>query len=98
MKVFFQRIRKITEVDCITLYKRLFTQGELISKLAERITLPDEIEQIIADTKLSLSKVQMSYEDISPLLYLKLKLEGSDTYSDIRQVVIDIMVSDNVMP
>lgn len=89
MKLFSTRLRKITEVDSISLYKRLFTERGLLHKVAKGIGLPEEIEQIIIDTAENLSKDNLSYEDSLPLLYLKLKIEGSDTFTNIKQVVID---------
>jgi DNA helicase II / ATP-dependent DNA helicase PcrA len=89
MKVFTERLRKITEVDCVALYKRLFSETDLFHKITKGMKLPDEIEQIIVDTKISLSNEKLNYEDTAPLLYLKLKMEGSNVFSDIKQVVID---------
>lgn len=88
-KIFMARLRRFTEVDYESLYRELFQSPELFSKLARGLELPEEIERIVRCTKASLAKGYAHYEDCAPLLYLKLKVEGSDLFSDIRQVVID---------
>ena len=88
-KIFMARLRRFTEVNYENLYRELFQSPELFSKLARGLELPEEIERIVRRTKASLAKGYAHYEDCAPLLYLKLKVEGSDLFSDIRQVVID---------
>lgn len=83
-----ERIQKFTEVDYKEVYRLLFRDRLLFAKLSQGITLPEEIEEILAMTAESLDQGDLSYEDSAALLFLKLKLEGGD-YSEIRQVVID---------
>lgn len=88
-KVFQSRLRKITEVDYFALYKMLFNERNIFQKISQGLSLPDNVEQIIAVTRDNLNKGHIFYEDCAPLLYLKLQLEGSDSFTDIKQVVID---------
>lgn len=91
---FFDRLYNFTRVDYLNLYKMLFLSKGLFKKLAKGLTLPDDIDIILAQTGKALIdeglvNQNLKHEDFAPLLYLKLRLEGSDYFPDIRQVVID---------
>ena len=88
-KVFTHKLQQYTEIDFFQLYCRLFDEGELFERLAKGLTLPEELEDIRTQTKKNLERGQSFYEDCAPLLYLKLKLEGSELFPEIKQVVID---------
>lgn len=88
-KIFMKRLRKFTEVNYFDLYKTIFNDDNLFYKLSKGLTLPEEIKKILINTKNNINKDYISYEDCSPLIYLKLKLEGSKEFSEIKQVVID---------
>ncbi|MDD2553470.1 MAG: AAA family ATPase [Desulfotomaculaceae bacterium] len=86
---FVNRIHRYTEVDYLSLYRTLFLNDELFARLASGLQLPDNIGEIIAMTRDNLAGGTVFYEDCAPLLYLKLRLEGSSAFSGISQVVID---------
>ena len=88
-KAFRERIQRFTKVDYKRLYELLFSQRGLLVKLSQGLELQENIEEIVITTKQNLRKGQVHYEDYAPLLYLKLKIEGSDLYSEIKHVVID---------
>lgn len=88
-KAFSRRLKSFTEVDYYELYKLLFTNLKLFYKLAEGFKLPHGIGKIISETRNSLDKGYINYEDCAPLMYLKLKMEGSELFPEIRQIVID---------
>lgn len=88
-KSFQNRLHKFTRVDYWDLYQRLFRQPGLFLKLSRGLDLPEDFEQIVSTTKENLQKGQVRFEDCAPLLYLKLKIEGCNLFSDIKQVVID---------
>lgn len=88
-KVFTERLKKITEIDYFKLYALLFSDKKLFYTLAHGLKLPDSIESILNRTWDNLDKKNICFEDCAPLLYLKLRLEGSDRFSEIRHVVID---------
>lgn len=89
-RVFMDRLHRFTEVDYVHLYKALFDDPGLFKRLAGGLVeLPEDIEQIITETRGCLEKGYVHYEDCGPLLYLKLRVEGSSMFPDIRHVVID---------
>lgn len=88
-KVFMKHIHSFTKVHYMDLYKILFNKNGLIFKLSKGLELPKNIEQIIWETSMGLEKGYISYEDCAPLIYIKLKIEGNDNFSNIRQLVID---------
>lgn len=88
-KRFMQQLQKFTTVDYLTMYKTLFGDEDLFVRLSQGLDVPKNITEIIAATNRTLAKGQISYADCSPLMYLKLKVEGSDAYPDITQVFID---------
>jgi len=88
-RVFMGRLREFTEVDYARIYKTLFNEPGLFFKLARGLQLPEDIEQMILKTKESLEKGCVQHEDCAPLLFLMLRVEGSNMFSDIKHVVID---------
>lgn len=84
-----KRLKKFTTVDYFNLYSLLFQQKGLLNKLSQGLPLPDSVEQIITITRDSLNNRQLLYEDCSPLVYLKLIIEGIDLFPEIKQVVVD---------
>ncbi|MBZ9621910.1 AAA family ATPase [Clostridium sp. FP2] len=88
-KVLMRHLHKFTEVDYADLYKLLFNKTGLLLKLSNGLELPKNIDQMILETTRSLHKGYINYEDCAPLLYIKLKLNGSREFSAIQQVVID---------
>lgn len=86
---FMTNIRRFTSVDYFKLYTMLFNNQDLILKLSKGVELPKRINDILNKTKRDLSSGQLGYEDALALLYLKIKLEGSELFQNIKYVVID---------
>ncbi|MHB1127877.1 MAG: HelD family protein [Bacillota bacterium] len=86
---FRRRLHQITQVSYAQLYKMLFDDRRLFLKLAQGLALPHHLDQIISTTKANLEKGLINYEDCASLLYLKLSIEGCDSFSEVRHVVID---------
>ncbi len=84
-----RRLRRFTSVDYWEIYVRLFSDPQYLHALAHDLDLPGEINEIIRITNQNLQQRKLFYEDYAPLLYLKLKVEGTELLSDIRHVVID---------
>ncbi|QUH21285.1 HelD family protein [Alkaliphilus sp. B6464] len=84
-----KNIRKFTEIDYLHMYSVLFNKTGLFSKLAQGLELPEDIEQVIEITKNNLERGYLCFEDCAPLLFIRLKIEGNDMFSEIKQVVID---------
>ncbi|HZW82087.1 MAG TPA: UvrD-helicase domain-containing protein [Candidatus Deferrimicrobium sp.] len=88
-KIFLQRLQEFTTVDYVKMYETLFADRELFFRLSQGLELPENIEQIISSTREALNTENISYADCGPLLYLKLKLNGNEIFSEIKHVVID---------
>lgn len=83
------RVRRFTEVDYMEIYRLLFSDKKLFFGLARGMELPQDIEEILETTRRNLEKGYIEYEDCAPLLYIKLSLEGSEAFNEIRHTVID---------
>ncbi|MCX7747979.1 MAG: AAA family ATPase [Clostridia bacterium] len=88
-KDFLYRLKRVTEIDYYRLYELLYNEEGLFLKLAHDLPLPENVEEMISYTWERLKKGNIDYEDCAPLLYLKLKLEGNEYFSDVKQVVVD---------
>lgn len=82
-------IRNMMSVDFTDVYNQLFLNKGLLKRLARDIELPDEIDEIIELSKNQIKQGNYFYEDCAPLIYLKLKVDGSDEFKEIKHVVID---------
>ncbi len=88
-KAFTKRLKKFMEVDYLHIYNSLFSDSRLFDRLTQGLKLPADIGEIIKETRKSLEKGYIYYEDCAPLMYLKLKVEGCELFDGIKQVVID---------
>ncbi|MDD4088750.1 MAG: AAA family ATPase [Tissierellia bacterium] len=85
-----ERIRKYTEFESFELYKKLFSDINIFKKISKGLDLPENIDEIISYTNTALSDpFNIPYADGIALMYLKIKAEGCDLFSDIKQVVVD---------
>ena len=84
-----REIQKFTELNMEELYRKLFREKALFYQLAEGIELPDCMEAIFAFTKEKLNHHLLSYDDAIILAFLNLKINGTNEYRNIKQVVID---------
>jgi DNA helicase-2/ATP-dependent DNA helicase PcrA len=84
-----KNIRKFTELNLFTLYKKLFSDKKAFHRLAKGIELPDRIEDIIDFTRVSLEQDTLHYDDALALVFLNLKTKGYTDLKSIKQVVID---------
>lgn len=84
------RIHKFTEFNSYDLYKKLFSDKDLFKMLAKGLTLPDNIDEIIEYTNKSITDpYNIPYSDGIALMYLKIKAEGTESLSRIKQVIVD---------
>lgn len=84
-----KEIKKFTEFDVESLYRKLLDEEEYFYDLAEDIELPDCIEDILRFTRENLSAGLLCYDDTPALAYMKVKLSNMNPYVNIKQVVID---------
>jgi DNA helicase-2/ATP-dependent DNA helicase PcrA len=86
-------VKKLKFVDGMGMYKRLFTDSEVIRKLMTRVEGTDIIcsnfKEIAAYTVERLEGRDIPYEDTTPIVYLKATFEGMPTLNRIKQVIID---------
>lgn len=83
-------LRKFTEVDVTTLYKKLISDKQYFYSLAEGSELPDCIDDILIFTQENLCTNRLQYDDAAVLAFLNLKINGAaNEYKAIKQVVID---------
>lgn len=88
-KVLMKELSKFADINYLELYKFLFSNSKLLRKLSKGLKLPLNIEEIIKYTNINLENKFISYEDCTPLIYLNLKLNGTNDFSQIAHVVID---------
>lgn len=84
-----QNIEGFTKLNVLSLYKTLFRDPNYFHRLAEGITIPDDIDPILEYTRENLQKEQLAFEDGLALALLELKLNGFRYGKSIKQVVID---------
>jgi len=85
-----ERLRKFTEFESFEIYKKLFSDINLFKKISKGLELPENIDEIIRYTNTALSDpFNIPYADGIALMYLKIKAEGCDLFSEIKQVVVD---------
>jgi len=82
-------IMQIDQIDFTALYRSLFVDPVLFYNLARGLTLPDNIDEILAFCRQSGDPQILSYEDALAKAYLKILLDGTKTYPDIKQIVVD---------
>ncbi len=87
---FLNKIHKFTEFNSHDLYKKMFSDKRLFKKLAQGLSLPDNIDDIIDCTNQSIADpYNIPYADGIAMMYLKVKAEGTDSLSRIKQVIVD---------
>lgn len=82
-------IESFTSINVTEIYRRLFHDRDYFYRLADQITVPDNIDDIFIFTQENLYDHFLYYDDAAVLAYLKVKIYGSDQYKNIRQVVVD---------
>jgi DNA helicase-2/ATP-dependent DNA helicase PcrA len=86
-----RRVKRLSFLDVPAIYRRLFENNQ---SLLERVNasehrLPDKWKEISEQTLVMLSSGNIFYEDATPYLYLKEKLEGFHTNTSVKHLFID---------
>lgn len=86
-----RKVKRLGFLDVPAIYKRLFEKNESLQERlkAGRHQLPDQWEEISEQTNSSLNNGVIYYEDATPYLYLKEKLEGFHTNTLVKHLFID---------
>lgn len=82
-------LEPLKSVDAAALYRALFADRDLFYRMAEGVALPERIEAVRLATVQALEAQRVPYEDVAPLMYLKLRVEGAPAGRDIRHVIVD---------
>lgn len=85
------RVRQLTKIEAVDLYRRLFESPELISSLAGGDGLPERLSEMCALTVNRIHAGKLRFEDLAPVVFLKAMVEGIEELSHIRHVVLDEM-------
>lgn len=83
-----RRIKGLYFIDMPAVYQQLFAQPEFISQFA-RDGVPANWATICAQTVARLDEAELFYEDATPYLYLKERLEGIQINNSVRHVFVD---------
>lgn len=86
-----RHVKRLLFLDVPAIYKRLFENNQTVQerlKSAEH-RLPDKWEEISEQTLVKLNGGDIFYEDATPYLYLKEKLEGFHTNTSVKHLFID---------
>ncbi|MDW5299164.1 MAG: AAA family ATPase [Sedimentibacter sp.] len=87
---FVENLHKFTEFDSFELYKKMFSDKKIFKDITKGLILPENIDEIIDYTNKELTdSYNIPYADGIGLMYLKIKAEGCDLYSGIKQVIVD---------
>jgi DNA helicase II / ATP-dependent DNA helicase PcrA len=81
-------VKNLRFLDAPAVYRQLFEERSIF-RLASADLLPKEWSAICEQTVKKLDRSELAYEDATPYLYLKERLEGSQTNTSVRYVFID---------
>lgn len=86
-----RRVKRLLFLDVPMIYKRLFDQGSsmLQQSWIKQQELPENWAEISGQTLAKLNSGEIFYEDATPYLYLKEKLEGFHTNTLVKHLFID---------
>lgn len=85
------RVKRLEFLDLPAIYKQMFTRQDNFFSSGEDsgYTLPATWEDICRQTISRLDSTELAYEDATPYLYLKERIEGFRTNNTVRHVFID---------
>lgn len=84
-----QEIQKFIKIDIVELYKILFSNEAYFYSLLQNSNLSQGIKSIWEYTRDNLEADRLYYDDAIAIVYLYLKIYGTNKYKNIKQVVID---------
>jgi DNA helicase II / ATP-dependent DNA helicase PcrA len=82
------RVKRLGFVNMPAVYRQLFLKPELAARFAEG-ELPRHWPEICAHTVGRLEQGELNYEDATPFLYVKERIEGVQTNNLVRHVFVD---------
>ncbi|SOC42735.1 RNA polymerase recycling motor HelD [Ureibacillus acetophenoni] len=88
LKPLRKRVRAFHFIDFKGLYKQLFISPDQIKQWTEA-ELPAEWSEVCSETIAMLDEDRLNYEDATPFLLLKELIQGFQTNSAIKHIVVD---------
>lgn len=85
-KPIIKRVRSFGFIHYLGMYNQLFKEN-MLNKL--NVPIPENWDDIRKLSFMQLNSLEISYEDATPFVYFKDKIEGRKTHSSIRQLFID---------
>lgn len=82
-------VRRMTRLDAQEIYKDLFNDKRWFDSLTQGMFSGEERDAIFTYTQENLYGGYLWYDDAAAICYLHLRLFGSNSYTNIKQVVID---------
>lgn len=80
-------VKRLQFIDMPGIYRQLFAERRLVAD--EELALPAQWPDICVQTIERLERSELAYEDATPYLYLKERIEGFRTNTSVRHVFID---------
>ncbi len=84
-----QFVKHLRYLNSFMLYRQLFTDPNFAKNELGMVDLPEQWTAICRQTVAKLDQQELLYEDATPYLFLKTRLEGLQTNTSIRHVFID---------
>ncbi|WP_139488006.1 RNA polymerase recycling motor HelD [Brevibacillus dissolubilis] len=82
-------VRKLGFIDVPAVYRQLFSEPDYVHRVAPDAVLPEQWTEICAQTVEKLDRMELAYEDATPYLYIKERIEGFQTNTVVRHIFID---------
>ncbi|PZD96251.1 helicase [Paenibacillus sambharensis] len=83
------RIKLMRFADVKGLYRKLFEDRNAAEQAAGSHALPEQWDEIAAQTVRELEQGRLFYEDATPYLYLNERLKGFRANTNVRHIIID---------
>jgi DNA helicase-2/ATP-dependent DNA helicase PcrA len=84
-----RRIKQLRFVDVRALYRQLFEKEGLFAQLVGETAIGEHWSEICRQTMDRLERSELAYEDATPFLYLMELVQGFQTNTSIRHVIVD---------
>ena len=84
-----RRVAALSFVDYVRLYLQLFEQSEYYTAAAEPGEAPEAWAEICERTAEAIRNQTLPYEDATPFLYVKELVQGFETNTNVRHVIVD---------
>ncbi|WP_339167602.1 RNA polymerase recycling motor HelD [Brevibacillus sp. FSL L8-0520] len=84
-----REVKQLRFIDLAALYRQLVEDPQLVQSLTGSLELPGHWPEICSQTMACLDGGNLFWEDATPFLYLKERVEGFQTNTAVRHVFVD---------